>query len=153
MHRYRAQGSWRGSTAAGYDGYDRAHRGSTPPAGAELTLSSEPAFHGDPELVNPEQLVLLAAVSCQLLSFLAAAARARIDVLEYDDDAEAEMDLDDRPARITRIVLRPHIVVADGSRERIEHLVEVAHRQCFVANSLRSDMTIEPTIESREARR
>jgi organic hydroperoxide reductase OsmC/OhrA len=115
-----------------------------------MTLSSDPAFRGDPTLLNPEQLLVLAAASCQLLSFLAVAARARLDVREYTDEAEGEMDMDDRLARITRITLRPRIVLASGpERERVEHLVEVAHRECFIANSLSSDMTIEPTIEFR----
>jgi organic hydroperoxide reductase OsmC/OhrA len=148
VHHYRARCSWRGSTGVGYDDYSRAHTGAVPPAATELALSSDPAFRGAPEHPNPEQLLLLAAVSCQLLSFLAVAARARIDVVEYHDDAEAEMDMDDRPARITRITLRPRIVVAgDAAVERLEHLVEVAHRECFIANSLRSEMTIEPTID------
>jgi organic hydroperoxide reductase OsmC/OhrA len=112
-----------------------------------MTLSSDPAFRGDPTLLNPEQLVVLAASSCQLLSFLAVAARARLDVREYEDEAEAEMDEGDPPARITRITLRPRIVLAPGpTRERVEHLVDVAHRECFIANSLRSEMTIEPEI-------
>ncbi|MGH8983755.1 MAG: OsmC family protein [Acidimicrobiia bacterium] len=150
VHHYRAQCSWRGSTAVGYHAYGRDHSGTVPPAATELALSSDPAFRGASERVNPEQLLLLAATSCQLLSFLAAAARARVDVLEYDDHAEAEMDMDDRPARITRITLRPRIVVAAGTKQdRIEHLVEVAHRECFIANSLRSEMTIEPTIDIR----
>ena len=150
VHHYRARCSWTGSTAVGYDAYGRDHSGTVPPAATELALSSDPAFRGDSERVNPEQLLLLAATSCQLLSFLAAAARARVDVLEYDDHAEAEMDMDDRPARITRITLRPRIVVAAGARQdRVEHLVEVAHRECFIANSLRSEMTIEPTIDFR----
>jgi len=115
-----------------------------------MTLSADPAFLGDPTLLNPEQLVVLAAASCQLLSFLAVAARARLDVLEYDDEAEAEMDEGDPPARINRITLRPRIVLTAGpDRERVEHLVEVAHRECFIANSLNSDMKIEPTIEFR----
>jgi organic hydroperoxide reductase OsmC/OhrA len=112
-----------------------------------MTLSADPAFRGDPTLLDPEQLLVLAAVSCQLLSFLAVAARARVDVLEYDDYGEGEMDLRDHPARITRIALRPRIVLAAGpTRERVEHLVDVAHRECFIANSLRSEMTIEPEI-------
>lgn len=148
IHQYRARCSWRGSTGAGYEGYGRAHEASAPPAAAVMTLSSDPAFRGDPTLLNPEQLVVLAASSCQLLSFLAVAARARLDVREYEDDAEAEMDEGDAPARITRIILRPRIVLAAGpTRERVEHLVDVAHRECFIANSLRSEMTIEPTIE------
>jgi organic hydroperoxide reductase OsmC/OhrA len=149
VHRYRARCTWRGSTAAGYDGYDRDHEAQAPPADAVLRLSGDPAFLGDPDRLNPEQLLVLAAASCQLLSFLTVAARARIDVLEYDDDAEGEMDEGDPPTRITRITLRPRIVVAGTARERIEHLVEVAHRECYIASSLRSAMTIEPRIELR----
>ena len=150
VHDYEAHVSWRGSTAAGYEGYGRAHEAGAPPAAAVMTLSSDPAFRGDPTLLNPEQLVVLAAASCQLLSFLAVAARARLDVLEYEDDAEAHMDEGDRPARINRITLRPRVVLAAGpTQERVEHLLEVAHKECFIANSLTSEMTIEPKIEFR----
>jgi len=150
IHRYTARCSWRGSTGAGYDAYDRTHEASAPPAGAALTLASDPAFRGDPSLLNPEQLVVLAASSCQLLSFLAVAARARIDVLEYDDEAEAIMPEDDRPVRLTQITLRPTIVVADGpSEDRVRHLCEVAHRECFIANSLRTEVIVQPTVRFR----
>ncbi len=150
VHRYSARCSWRGSTGVGYDAYDRNHDAAAPPADLALRLSGDPAFRGDATRLNPEQLVVLAVASCQLLSFLAVAARARVDVLEYDDDAEGEMDEGDPPLRITRITLRPRIVVAGGATaERIQHLVEVAHRECFIANSLRSEMTIEPEIELR----
>jgi len=142
--------SWRGSTGAGYEGYGRAHEASAPPAAAVMTLSSDPAFRGDPTLLNPEQLLVLAAASCQLLSFLAVAARARLEVLEYDDAAEAEMDEGDPPARINRITLRPRVVMTSGpTEERVRHLLDVAHRECFIANSVTSEMTIEPKIEFR----
>ena len=146
-HRYTASCAWRGSTAAGYDAYPRTHEAKTPPAPATLQLSSDPAFGGDPALVNPEQLLVLAASSCQLLSFLAVAARARIDVIEYRDEAEGEMPEDDPPMRITRITLRPQIVVwEDVSEARVRHLVEVAHRECFIANSLTTELVVEPDI-------
>jgi organic hydroperoxide reductase OsmC/OhrA len=135
----------------GYDAYGREHQGVAPPAEAVLRLSSDPAFRGDPALLNPEQLVVLAASSCQLLSFLAVAARARIDVVAYEDDAEGEMPEADKPMRLTRIVLRPRMTVrADPdavSDDRIRHLVEVAHRECFIANSLRTDVVVEPVIQ------
>jgi organic hydroperoxide reductase OsmC/OhrA len=146
-HRYSTRCSWSGSTAAGYDGYDRAHAGSAPPAAAELELSGDPAFRGDPSRLNPEQLVVLAASSCQLLSFLAVAARARLDVVSYDDDAEGLMPEDDWPMRLTSITLRPRITIRPGpTEERVRHLVEVAHRECFIANSLLTDVRVEPTI-------
>jgi len=148
VHVYRATCSWSGSTGAGYERYDRTHRAACPPAEAELTLSADPAFGGDPTLLDPEQLLLQAAVSCQLLSFLAVAARARVDVVGYRDDATAEMPEHDRPVRITRIRLRPRIVVrGDVDPTRVARLVRVAHRECFIANSLRSQVEIEPTVE------
>jgi organic hydroperoxide reductase OsmC/OhrA len=147
VHRYTAACAWRGSTAAGYDAYERTHEAKTSPAPATLQLSSDPAFRGDPELLNPEQLLVLAASSCQLLSFLAVAARARIDVIEYRDDAEGEMPEDDPPMRITRITLRPRITIrGDVDDARVWHLVEVAHRECFIANSLRTEVVVEPAV-------
>jgi organic hydroperoxide reductase OsmC/OhrA len=148
VHRYRAGCSWSGSTADGYDAYDRDHEATGPPATAALALSADPAFGGDGERLNPEQLLVAAASSCQLLSFLAVAARARIDVREYSDDAEGEMPEADRPMRIVRIVLRPRIVVAPGpDQDRVRELVEVAHRHCFIASSLTTEIDVEPRIE------
>jgi organic hydroperoxide reductase OsmC/OhrA len=148
VHHYRAACSWSGSTATGYRSYDRTHSASAEPADAALTLSSDPAFLGDPTRLNPEQLVVLAASSCQLLSFLTVAARARIDVRDYRDEATATMPEADTPIRLAEIVLHPHIVLAEGpSEERVRHLVEVAHRECFIANSLATPVTVQPTLE------
>jgi organic hydroperoxide reductase OsmC/OhrA len=148
VHRYSARTSWQGSTAQGYDAYDRAHGASAPPAHTQLALSSDPAFNGDPARLNPEQLVVLAASSCQLLSFLAVAARARIDVVAYEDEAEAVMPEADRPVRITQITLRPRITVKGDAPadERLRKLVETAHRQCYVSNSLSTEIAVEPTF-------
>ncbi|MGH9184514.1 MAG: OsmC family protein [Acidimicrobiales bacterium] len=149
--RFHASLSWQGSTGAGYDVYNRTHRAVAPPAEAELSLSADAAFHGVEALLDPEQLVVMAASSCQLLSFLAVAARARIDVVAYEDDAEAIMPWEEGREYLTRIVLRPRITVVrsqtDGpTPERVRALVAVAHRECYVANSLRSDVDVEPEI-------
>ena len=49
--------------------------------------------------------------------------------------------------RITRITLRPQIVVwEDVNEARVRHLVEVAHRECFIANSLQTEVVVEPRI-------
>ena len=136
-HRYRTVCTWSGSTAVGYERYDRTHAVTAAPAKRGLTLSSDPTFLGDRDLLNPEQLLLASATSCQLLAFLAVASRARIDVLAYRDDAEAVMPQEPVPMRITEIRLRPRISVATGiDADRVHRLVEVAHGECFIANSL-----------------
>jgi len=148
VHHYQATCRWEGTTARGYGAYRRAHELQCPPASAALHLSADPAFLGDPSLLNPEQLVVGAASSCQLLSFLAVAARAKVEVISYVDNAEGEMPDHGGAVSIERIVLRPHIVVGPGTSEaHLRHLVEVAHRECYVANSLRSEVTVVPTFE------
>jgi organic hydroperoxide reductase OsmC/OhrA len=150
VHHYSIRCSWTGNTKAGYESYDRTHTASAAPAATSLTLSSDPAFRGNPDLLNPEQLLVAAASSCQLLSFLAVASRARLEVLEYEDAADGEMPEGDPPVRITRIHLRPRIVVGPGTtREKVEHLVEVAHHQCYIANSVKTDIVVVPQIEIR----
>jgi organic hydroperoxide reductase OsmC/OhrA len=120
-----------------------------PPAEQEVRVTTGES-KGDPAVLNPEQLLLMAASSCQMLWFLHLAAKARIDVVAYDDDAEALMPEDEEPVRITEITLRPRITVSgDADEERVRKLVEQAHGYCFIANSLNSSMRIEPTVEHR----
>jgi organic hydroperoxide reductase OsmC/OhrA len=148
-HRYTVSCAWQGTTGAGYDDYDRGHTASASPAESVLDLSSDPAFRGDPARLNPEQLVVVAASSCQLLSFLAVAARARIDVVDYRDEAEGVMPDAKGPMRIERITLRPRITVRGKvDEERLRHLCDVAHRECFIANSLNTKIEVEPTFAS-----
>jgi len=148
VHEYRCRTEWTGTTAVGYETYTREHRVSVPPVAAGLTLSGDPAFRGDGRLLNPEQLLLVAASSCQMLSFIAIAARARFDVIAYTDEAEARMPEDDLPVRITEITLRPRIVVRGPVDEaRVRRYVGLAHDECYIANSVRSEITIEAEIE------
>jgi len=105
---------------------------------------------GDPAVLNPEQLLLMAASSCQMLWFLHLAAKARVDVVAYEDEAEALMPEDEEPVRITEITLHPRITVkGDAEEERVRKLVDQAHGYCFIANSLNSAMRIEPTVDRR----
>jgi len=148
-HRYETRLRWSGSTGLGWDGYDRAHSASAPPAEQAIRLTTGES-HGDPAILNPEQLLVMAASSCQMLFFLHLAAKARIDVVDYEDDATGLMPEDDEPLRITEITLRPRITVeGDASEERVRKLVQSAHGYCYIANSLTSEISIEPTVERR----
>jgi organic hydroperoxide reductase OsmC/OhrA len=152
VHRYATTCTWSGSTAVGYEAYDRGHRVVAAPARAGLQLSSDPSFGGDPALLNPEQLLVAAASSCQLLAFLAVAARARVDVVDYRDEATGEMPEPSAagPSNrmwVERIALRPTITVrGTTSEDRLRRLVDLAHRECFIAGSLRSEITVQPTV-------
>ncbi len=110
-------------------------------------MSADAAFAGDSTQANPEQLLLAAASSCQLLSFLAVVAQAGVDVVAYEDNAEAVMPADSDPMRITRILLRPQVVVAIGTDlDQVHRLVHTSHQGCYIANTLAADVLLEPTV-------
>jgi organic hydroperoxide reductase OsmC/OhrA len=152
-HTYRARVEWSGSTGAGYRAYPRAHTAWTPPATEAFDLSADPHFRGDADLPNPEQLLVLAASSCQLLSFLAVASRAGVDVVAYEDDASGEMPDGVVPQRITRIVLRPVVRVSALDAQvpvevgALERMLHEAHEQCYISNSLTTEVVVHPTVE------
>ena len=150
-HHYRTTLLWRGSTGRGYDAYSREHEVGAAPADARLRLSSDPAFRGDEALLNPEQLLLASASSCLLLSFLAVAARSRVNVVAYDDRASATMP-EARPMRITHVEHRPRItVVGDVDDAKVRRMLDLAHRECFIANTLDVETTIEPIVVHAQA--
>ena len=102
-HSFTTTLAWSGSTGVGYDDYSREHELTM--ASTATRASSDAPFRGDASLPNPEQLLVAAASSCQMLSFLAVAARARLDVVDYRDEAVGEMPEGERPMWVTRIVL------------------------------------------------
>lgn len=117
------------------------------PALQELELSADAAFLGDPALLNPEQLLLAAASSCQLLSFLAVAAREGVTVLGYEDDAEAHLDTSRSPARMDGIKLWVTIQVAPTTDlEWVNQLAHTAHEQCYIANTLAVPVELDVTV-------
>lgn len=144
LHEYVVDLTWKGSTGEGYEHYSRSYEMST--AGALGPFSADPAFGGDPALANPEQLLVMAAVSCQLLSFLAVAARSRVDVVTYVDRAVGVMPSQSAgPQWVSSIVLSPSITVRGQVPEaKLHRMSEIGHRECFIANSLRTDVTVTP---------
>ncbi|KOG56307.1 osmotically inducible protein OsmC [Streptomyces griseoflavus] len=146
-HTYATRLRWDGSTAAGIRSYSRDHVATAPPAAAEVALSADPAFRGNAERLNPEQLVVMAASSCQMLSFLGAAARAGIDVLSYDDEATSHLDLTAAPARLGTISLAVTVKVAAGTdTATVQEVAEQAHRACYIANSLSVPVEVTTTV-------
>ena len=69
-----------------------------PPAPHPLRSCSDPAN-------EPEQLIVAAAASCQMLSFLGAAARAGVTILGYEDTAASRLLLEAEPARLDTVSL------------------------------------------------
>jgi organic hydroperoxide reductase OsmC/OhrA len=115
--------------------------------GTTMPMSSAPAFGGDPLRVNPEQLYVAALSSCHALTFLFLAARSHVVVTGYVDDAIGELAMVDGKMRMATVKLRPQITLdPPASIEKARSLVDAAHRQCFIGNSVSATVSVEPTI-------
>ncbi|WP_290523840.1 OsmC family protein [Alcanivorax sp.] len=103
--------------------------------------------HGQQEFMEPEEAFIAALASCHLLSFLTEAAREGLSVASYDDDPSAVLGQNDQ-ARIfvKQIKLQP-LVTFNGQQPdigQIQALHQRAHEKCFIAQSVKSEVIIEP---------
>ena len=130
--------------------YSRAHEwafdgGHVMPASASPHVV--PAPWSNPAGVDPEEAFVASLSSCHMLFFLDFARRAGVAVTSYEDEAEGEMHKgSDGKVRITRIALRPKIVFGGEAPGKavLDDLHHKAHEACFIANSITSEIVIEP---------
>lgn len=148
MSIHEARIDWkRGTPDFAYETYDRTHAW-TFGGGARIEASSAPEFKGDPALPNPEEALVAALSSCHMLTFLAMCAKRELTVDAYEDaaDGHLERNAEGRLA-ITRVTLRPRVRFAPGTTvdaAALARLHEAAHRGCFIAASVRTEVTVEP---------
>ena len=150
MSRHFAEVSWRSDGEFTSGRYSRRHQIAFD-GGAIVTGSSSPdvvpAPMSDPAGVDPEEALVASAASCHMLWFLDLARRAGLDVAAYRDQAEGEMGRNAAGRiAIVRIALRPDISFAGAAPdpEAIDRLHHEAHERCFIANSLNSEIVVEP---------
>lgn len=99
--------------------------------------SADPAFHGDPTLYNPEDLLMIALSSCHMLSYLAVCAHEGIVVASYEDSAVGTLARRDGRVKFIDVLLRPKVVLRDGSDiAKARALHDKAHNICVIVNSV-----------------
>jgi organic hydroperoxide reductase OsmC/OhrA len=148
MSEHRAYISWQRTTSDfTYESFDRDHAWSFP-GGATVAASASPEYRGGHGRVDPEEALVAALSSCHMLSFLAIAARKRLVVESYCDDAVGHMEKNaEGRLAVTRVVLRPRVTWAPGATvtaEGLEKLHHQSHAACFIANSVKTEVTVEP---------
>ena len=148
-HSYGTTVTWTGAgqgTTASYKAYSREYEAlveGKPP----LRLTSDNAFLGDATLHNPEDLLVISLSGCHLLTYLWQCSRARLHVLSYIDEASGVMMWDGESYRFSEVVLRPHVVIEEGSDPVLaEELHSRAHDLCFIARSVSFPVRHEPMV-------
>lgn len=97
------------------------------------------------EAVDPEEALVASAASCHMLTFLYLAAKAGFNVASYTDNAVGEMEtLDDGRQWVSTITLDPMIewIDTEPNSEQLAELHHNAHKECYIANSIKSEILI-----------
>jgi organic hydroperoxide reductase OsmC/OhrA len=127
--------------------YTRVHEiafdgGTTIQGSASPTVVREP--FSSAMAVDPEEMFVASLASCHMLWFLDLARRAGLEIFSYRDNPEGllEKNAEGRMA-ITRVTLRPQIEMK-GDASKLADLHHQAHEACFIANSVRTEVSVEP---------
>jgi organic hydroperoxide reductase OsmC/OhrA len=145
VSRHQATIRWQRQTEGfSYPEYNREHSW-TFEGGTTVAASAAPVYLGSGKLVDPEEAFVAAIASCHMLTFLAICARRRLVVDAYTDEAVGYLEKNRHgKLAITHVELTP-LVRFSGQQptaDELQLLHRQSHEQCFIANSIRTRVSI-----------
>jgi organic hydroperoxide reductase OsmC/OhrA len=150
MSEHKATISWKGTSPDFLKGkYSREHTwtfdgGVTVPASASPSVVPVP--YSNPAHVDPEEAFVAAVSSCHMLAFLYVAYRQGFQVDSYHDEAVGVMGKNEKGVLwVSAVTLHPEITYSGDKLPTAadeEHLHHAAHEQCFIANSIKTEVTV-----------
>ena len=122
--------------------------------GPEMDFSAPPDAEGHAGVLTPEDAYVAAINSCIMMMFIWAAERFKLDLRSYDCRAEGTKLIQlDRTELFTDVTLWPLIKVGANGHDstviekRVRRALRSAEKYSLIANSVKSDILIEPVIE------
>lgn len=118
------------------------------PGAPTLEVASPPEFQGSAGMWTPETLFVASVNACFVLTFLAIARLSRFDFVSLRASARGKLEKADGAGyQITEVVIKPTLVIrSESDRERAGRLLEKAERSCFISNSIKAVVRLEPEI-------
>ena len=122
--------------------------------GPEMEFSAPPEAYGHAGVLTPEDAFVAAANTCVMLMFIWATERFKLNLLSYECRTEGTKLIElDRTEIFTRLLFRPRIRVDAGTEPkdlveaRVRKALQAAQKYSLVANSVKSEIVVEPQIE------
>jgi peroxiredoxin-like protein len=113
-----------------------------------IAAGAPPEFKGREENWSPEHLFIASLNSCYALTLLAIAEFSKIPLVSLSCSAKGKLEkVEGRSYQITEIIVKPRLVIASvDDLSRMPRIMEKAKENCFVSNSIKSTVKIEPEI-------
>jgi organic hydroperoxide reductase OsmC/OhrA len=115
---------------------------------ADIAGGAPPEFKGREGVWSPEHLFVASLNSCYVLTLLAIAEFSKIQIISLKSSARGKLEkVPGSTLQITEIVVRPRLVLGSANDlARMPRVLEKAKENCFVSNSIKSKITIEPEV-------
>jgi organic hydroperoxide reductase OsmC/OhrA len=138
---------WKGNDQPfGYETYPRDHELRFD-NGQTITASSAPAYFGNIEAIDPEEMLVAALSSCHMLTFLAVASKRGYVVVEYQDHAVGYLGKNSAgKMALISVTLNPRTQFSRDktpNAEELSKLHDKAHENCFIASSVICEITVK----------
>jgi organic hydroperoxide reductase OsmC/OhrA len=120
-------------------------KGSTLPA---VSVGPPPEFKGREGQWTPEHLFVASINTCFMLTFLAIAEQSKLPLVSFSSTAKGKLEkVPGSSYQITEIVVKPRVVLgAANDLGRMPRVLEKAKENCFVSNSIKCVIKIEPEV-------
>ncbi len=114
----------------------------------DLRVSSPPEFKGEAGVWTPEDMYVAAAEMCLFTTFIAFAQRRELPLISYTSSADGVLEFVDGRYEVTKITIKPRVLVDhEDAVSEVEATLQKAHEHCLITNSMRTQVSIEPTID------
>ncbi len=113
-----------------------------------VSVGAPPEFKGREGQWTPEHLFVASINTCFMLTFLAIAENSELPLARLSSTAKGKLEkVPGSGYQITEIVLKPRVVIASvKDLERVPRILEKAKENCFVSNSIKSVIKLEPEV-------
>ncbi|NIM35671.1 MAG: OsmC family peroxiredoxin [Hydrotalea flava] len=117
-------------------------------AGSCIEVATPPDFpKGMPGIWSPEHLFTAAVSSCLMTTFLAIAENSKLTYTGFSCRSKGKLEQVDGKFMMSEVVLEPTVTITDEKdRERAERVLQKSEAACLISNSVKSTITMIPTI-------
>lgn len=114
----------------------------------KIEVATPPEFpKGMQGIWSPEHLLVAAANSCLMTTFLAIAENSKLEFKTFDSKAVGKLEMVDGKYMISEIELMPEVVISkETDKERADRVLQKSEKACLISNSLKSNIIFKPVI-------
>jgi peroxiredoxin-like protein len=115
---------------------------------APIEFGAPPEFGGREGSWSPEHLLVASVNGCFMLTLLAIAENSKVPLVSFSSSARGKLEkVSGAGYQITAITIKPTVVVGSAQElARVERILEKAKENCFITNSIKSAVKVEPQV-------